>query len=293
MSHPSNGADSLHTGSSRSPEVVDRVMTQEPIDHYGANYEQFAAQVYAQVRTEAFGQDIGQTSWLTADEQDIFLSWLRLQPTSRLLDVACGSGGPTIRAAKICGSTVHGIDIHEAAVRTARGQAAEANLTDTATFQQADASQPLPFADTSFDAIICIDAINHFPDRRAILDEWARLLAPDGRIVFTDPIVVTGALSSEEIAIRSSIGFFLFTPPAYDEDLLAAAGFEVVEKQDRTDNMARMARSRRDARQRHASDLRRIEGDQTFDGQQRFFDVAARLAEERRLSRFAFCARRL
>jgi len=44
------------------------------------------------------------------------------------------------------------------------------------------------------------------------------------------------------------------------------------------------------ARQRREVDLRRIEGDETFEGQQRFLEVAARLAAERRLSRFAFRA---
>ena len=39
--------------------------------------------------------------------------------------------------------------------------------------------------------------------------------------------------------------------------------------------------------------LRSIEGDETFEGQQRFLDVTARLAEERRLSRFVFVATRL
>lgn len=44
------------------------------------------------------------------------------------------------------------------------------------------------------------------------------------------------------------------------------------------------------AREHHEADLRRIEGDETFEGQQRFLEVAARLAAERRLSRFAFRA---
>ena len=79
-------------------------------------------------------------------------------------------------------------------------------------FQQADASQPLPFEDASFDAILCIDAINHLPDRLAVLREWRRLLKPGGRMLFTDPLVVTGILSSEEVAIRSSMGLAFFAP---------------------------------------------------------------------------------
>jgi hypothetical protein len=111
-------------------------------------------------------------------------------------------------------------------------------------------------------------------------------------VVFTDPIVVSGPLTAEEIAIRSSIGSFLFVPPGTDERLLHEAGFTVREVVDRTENMANSAQRRRTARIRHESDLRQIEGDDTFEGQQRFLEVAARLAAERRLSRLAFRATR-
>ena len=267
-------------------------MEQEQVDHYGATYERFAADVYAAVRAQAFGEDIGQTGWLTADEHDMFLGWLALAAGKRLLDVACGSGGPTLRAARRTAAHVHGIDLHADAVRTARAQAERTGLAARATFEQVDAGIRLPFDDASFDAVICVDAINHLPDRRATLREWARVLKPGGRVVFTDPIVVTGPLTNEEIAIRSSIGFFLFVPPGLDQALLEEAGFEVREAEDRTENMARMAERWQTARAAHERELRKLEGDRTFDGQQRFFRVAAKLAAERRLSRFAFCGRR-
>ncbi len=262
------------------------------VDHYGATYEQFAARVYAEVRAQAFGEDIGQTGWLTADEQDLFIRWLSVNRNGCLLDVACGSGGPTLRVARVTGCRVHGVDIHADAVNAARTQAEHAGLGDRATFEPLDACKPLPFPEAGFDAVMCVDAINHLPDRLQTLTEWVRILRPGGRLVFTDPIVVTGALSNEEIAVRTSIGFFLFVPPGLDERLLAAAGFELVAKDDRTENMARNAERWRAAREERADELRRIEGNATFEGQQRFFEVAARLAAQRRLSRFAFCAQR-
>jgi hypothetical protein len=48
--------------------------------HYDANYENFQAELYAQIRQEAFGKDLGQNSWLTSDEQGRFLQWLDLSP---------------------------------------------------------------------------------------------------------------------------------------------------------------------------------------------------------------------
>jgi SAM-dependent methyltransferase len=39
--------------------------------------------------------------------------------------------------------------------------------------------------------LLCIDAVNHLRDRAGVFDEWVRLLAPGGRVLFTDPITVT------------------------------------------------------------------------------------------------------
>lgn len=47
-------------------------------DHYGAQYREFAADVYANFRRAAFGQDVGQNSWLTADELERFAVELQL-----------------------------------------------------------------------------------------------------------------------------------------------------------------------------------------------------------------------
>jgi SAM-dependent methyltransferase len=255
-------------------------------DLYGASYGNFATQLFAEIRREAFGEDIGQTSWLSAEEHDRFIAWLQLSEVSQLLDVACGSGGPTLRIARATGAAVVGVDLHDQAIAKARAQI----TTETARFEVHDAAQPLAFERASFDAVICVDAINHFADRPRVLAEWRRVLKPGGRLVFTDPIVVTGPLAAAEIAIRSSIGFFLFVPTGYDEQQLAAAGFTVDRVEDRTENMARMARTWFAARQARARDLRRIEGDATFEGQQRFLETSAQLAAERRLSRLALFA---
>jgi hypothetical protein len=123
-----------------------------------------------------------------------------------------------------------------------------------------------------------------------VFHEWARVLRPGDRLVFTDPIVVTGALTNAEIAVRASIGFFLFVPRGLDEQLLREARFEPTAVEDRTENMAQSAHRWRESRAARSEDLRRIEGEATYEGQQAFLDVAARLASERRLSRIAFRA---
>ena len=183
-----------------------------------------------------------------------------------------------------------GIDIHGDAVQAARSAAEERGLASQATFHESDGSADLPFEAETFDAVICIDAINHLSDRPSVLNEWRRVLKSGGRLVFTDPIVVTGPLTHEEIAIRSSIGFFLFVPEGSDDAMLEAAGFEIQHREDRTENMAAMARRWREARAERETALREIEGDADYEGQQVFFEVCARLARQGRLSRVAYAA---
>lgn len=261
-------------------------------DHYGAQYRDFAAGVYAEFRRAAFGQDVGQNSWLTVDELERFAVQLQLGSWSRLLDVGCGSGGPALHLVRLTGCQVVGVELYEEAVASGNRSAHEAGLEAQATFVQADASQALPFEESGFDAIVCIDAINHLPDRERVLAEWARLLRPGGRLLFTDPVIITGILDSNELAIRSSIGYFLFVPHGENERLLIAAGLNVLAVEDATSDLAVVARRRCDARTDRARALRRIEGDETFEGRQRFFGMVARLARERRLGRFAYLAER-
>lgn len=258
------------------------------VRHYDANYGKFQTELYAEIRREAFGEDIGQSSWLTADEQDRFLGLLELCHGKRLLDVACGSGGPALRIATKTGCSVVGIDMHEDAVSTANSLAAHDGLSDRAEFRVANAAEPLPFPDAFFDAITCIDAINHLPDRPRVLSDWARLLKPGGRLLFTDPITVTGPLTNHEIAVRGSIGFFLFVPLDYDRTVIAQCGLRLLVCEDVTANMAEMAERRGAARASRSHLLSDIEGAETYNGQQTFFAVAARIAKERRLSRFLY-----
>jgi SAM-dependent methyltransferase len=262
------------------------------VDLYGASYRNFAHDLYGEIRREAFGEDIGQTSWITAEEQDLFISWLGLSKASRLLDIACGSGKPSLRIAQKTGCHVSGVDLHEEGIASATANAREVGYEGRAHFYHANAAERLSFDDASFDAVTCIDAINHLPDRLRVLTDWHRVLKPGGCLLFTDPIVLTGPMTNEEIAARASIGLFVFVPQGLDEALLRRAGFDVDRVEDRTPNMASNAAGWRQARAKREAKLRKIEGDDAFFGQQRFLETAARLAEEKRLSRYAIMARK-
>ena len=125
-----------------------------------------------------------------------------------------------------------------------------------------------------------------------MLREWHRLVKAEGRILFTDPITVTGLLSNEEIAIRSSIGYFLFAPPGEDARLIEQAGLQLERAEDVTENMATSSQRWHAARMRAREELLVLEGEQNYEGLQRFLAMVHQLARERRLSRYAFLARK-
>lgn len=260
---------------------------------FDAMYQGLSEEVYAAIRREAFGEDIGQNSWVTADEQRTFLDWLGLDESSELLEFASGSGGPALFAAETTGCRVTGIDLHADGVLAANAAAKERSLADRARFLQADAAQPLPFGDASFDAVSCIDSINHFYERARVLGEWRRVLRPGGRILFTDPITVTGLVRREEMILRSGLmGEFVFTPTGLDERLIHDAGFVDVRVEDVTRSGARVAGEWHAARERRADDLDRIEGADANAAFQRFLATVAALGREGRLSRIAYLARK-
>jgi SAM-dependent methyltransferase len=262
------------------------------VDLFDSTYRSFESEVLARVRARTFGDDFGQNSWLLADEFREWIGWLRLDGDAHVLEVASGSGGPAIRLAESRGCRVTGIDINEHGVATASERARARSLDERVTFLKADADAALPFHSGAFDAILCIDSANHFRDRLAVLQEWYRLLGPGGRILFTDPVVVTGPVSNAELALRSSIGHFVFSPPGVNERLIEEAGLSLVRRQDATAGAALVSRRWHEARSVDRPSLIGIEGPERYEGLQRFFETVYRLAEERRLSRFVYLARK-
>ena len=122
--------------------------------------------------------------------------------------------------------------------------------------------------------------MNHFPDRLRVFQEWQRVLLPGRRAVFTDPVVITRPVTNDDLAQRSSIGLFVFTPPGVNEHFIEIAGLKLLRREDVTLNAAVVAgRWHR---------VLEIEGEERFDGLQKFFAAVHRLTSERRLSRVAY-----
>jgi hypothetical protein len=101
-------------------------------------------------------------------------------------------------------------------------------------------------------------------------------------------MVVTGLLSNEEIATRSSIGFYLFVPPGENERLIADAGFVHLATEDVTEAAGLIAAKWFAAREHHQDALVAREGEANFTGLQRFLESVRIVSVERRLSRYAY-----
>jgi len=257
---------------------------------YDKLYEHFDSPLMRQLRAEAYGQDIGQHSWVTAEELLADIPKLKLLPESRLLDLGCGPAGPLTYIVAQTKCQAVGLDVSANAIAAARARAASLGLSEQIILQQADLNESLPFADARFDAVVSIDVILHLRDRAAIFEEVARVLAPAGRFLFTDAGVITGPVSSEEIQRRTPHGYAQFVPPGVNEQLLERAGFRLIETCNRTPALVKSAAGRLAARESRRIELEKLEGSATFQRQQQYLQTVLTLAQRAALSRIMYLA---
>ncbi|HYC32719.1 MAG TPA: class I SAM-dependent methyltransferase, partial [Gemmatimonadales bacterium] len=144
-------------------------MPDSSVNLYDNVYGDFASGAEAAVRRETYGEDLGQSSWLTASEWLGFADRLGIGERSSVLEVGSGSGGPAVYLACERGCRVTGVDINEHGVRNSVELARARGVGDRTAFRAVDAGRPLPFADASFDAVISNDAMCHIRDRATVL----------------------------------------------------------------------------------------------------------------------------
>ena len=261
-------------------------------EFYAPQYARFGSALAAEIRREVYGTDIGQLGWRSMDEQNLIVDNLRKHSCSDVLDVACGSGGPSLAIAQETGCRLTGVDVEQNAVSNALALAKGLGKSDATQFIVADCSQRLPFADASFDAVICIDAILHFASRDVVFGDWHRLLRPNGLLLFSDTAVVTGPVSREAIDTRASHGSFICVPRGYDEAALSMSGFRLLDTIDTSLAEADIALRLYEARAKRSEGLIAEEGADWFHSRQKFLKVTDALARSQSLSRFFYVAQK-
>jgi SAM-dependent methyltransferase len=127
-----------------------------------------------------------------ANIHDHLVAELAPELGERWLDVATGTGGVAVRAAR-AGAEVTGSDIAPALIETARRLAAEAGLEIRYELGDAEA---LPYADASYDVVSSCFGAMFAPDHAVVARELARVTRPGGRLgmVAWDPDGRTGDL---------------------------------------------------------------------------------------------------
>lgn len=151
-----------------------------------------------------------------------------------VIDLGSGYGG----AARVLAGE-HGADVsclNLSAVENERNRAMnrEAGLDDKITVIDGSYDS-IPFEDGTFDLAWSQDAILHAPDRRAVLDEVARVLKPGGSFIFTDPMQADALEDPEALRpIYDRIHLSDLASFDFYRRALAERGFEEVSIEDMT-----------------------------------------------------------
>ena len=193
---------------------------------HGKSYGGTPAENYERFFVASIGAPVADDLIGTAD----------LQPGQRVLDVACGTGVVTRRAAKRVGvsGAVAGLDINPGMLAVARSQTPPNVSIDW--YEASAESMPLP--DEAFDVVLCQMGIQFVPDKLAALREMRRVLDTDGRAIVTVPgpkppmfEIMTDALARHLSPKAASFADLVFSMHDASElaELMRGAGFREVD----------------------------------------------------------------
>ncbi|MCK5082172.1 MAG: class I SAM-dependent methyltransferase [Candidatus Omnitrophica bacterium] len=137
------------------------------------NYEKYLQRINL---FKGFGYDI-------AKERDLILE-KSLPLNDRILEVGTGKGHFAIALAQN-GYHFTSVDISQEEQKYAKMNVEYLGFQENVDFRIADA-QKLDFKDQSFDAIFAVNMVHHLSDPYKVMDEFARVIAPKGKIIVSD-----------------------------------------------------------------------------------------------------------
>jgi SAM-dependent methyltransferase len=147
----------------------------------------------------------------------------RLNPSTRVLDLGCGIGGPARYLASTFGCKVTGIDLSPDFVQAADYLTGRCGLSDRISYRTGDALH-LPFADASFDTVFLLHVAMNIENRNALYNEVRRVLTPGGQLAIYDLVLRGGEVIYPAPWARDAATSFLLS----EDDTRAAlqqAGF--------------------------------------------------------------------
>ncbi len=163
---------------------------------------------------------------------------LKLSPTSLVLDIGSGLGGPARTVAETYGCTVTGVDLTPAFCNAAAVLSTWAKLSDLVSFQQGDATA-LPFSDSTFDAAMTVHVAMNIAAKDRMYAEARRVLNRGGRFGIYDVLQGEGGDVLYPVPWAREPSISHLVTPSDMTDLLNGTGFSILETHDSTEESQR------------------------------------------------------
>jgi ubiquinone/menaquinone biosynthesis C-methylase UbiE len=162
---------------------------------------------------------------------------------ARVLDVCAGLAGPARFLASRRGCRVIALELNAGRAAGAARLTRLVRLHAQVRVVRGDATA-LPFGAARFDACLSQEALLHIADKPAVLGEAHRVLAPGGRLAFTDWIARPTLGDGERRRLRDWMAATTLQTLDGYRGLIGAAGFRAVAAEDLTDEWRRILQAR-------------------------------------------------
>lgn len=136
---------------------------------------------------------VGQTEWNKSMQRSL-IHWIGLTGAELALDAGCGAGRLLLQLAQRA-TWVTGVDSSDAMIKRAEFNTADNEVTN-ASFRVANIRR-LPFADASFDLVVCADLIFLLDDPQPALSEFLRVCTESGQVVIMNPAATMNPWSAK------------------------------------------------------------------------------------------------
>ena len=149
-----------------------------------------------------------------------------LDPSTQVLDLGCGIGGPARYLAATFGCKVTGVDLSPSFIDAATYLTERCGLSDRVSFQVGDAVH-LPHDNAAFDVVFLQHVAMNIKDRTGLYAEMRRILAPGGRLAILDLVLRDGDVVYPAPWARNASTSFLLSE-SDTRMALEQAGFKAV-----------------------------------------------------------------